>query len=309
MAIYIILAIPRNLSSLEIISDRLRACYESIKFFNNKLFYLSEVEIWFDATSEALGGILSRVIPITNLLDDVNKVYDYVENLRITERLRTIIVFRGHWEIADIKLAGYFSVNNKFEWNSVYGDIEISAYSKGNISDIIDALWSLDERDAIISKFIHDFYDSIQTLRVRLSLIVFCFGVWSKDDLSNVMAFYLAGGRRNLLSVFYSALKESKVSEIIMKSKPLNTKFLLDTLKESKIVDDRISERLVKNVVAELPAKSSIYIAKERDSFGKLFKDISKAILIPAFSELPREEDVKKNIEKGLKEYSEEKRV
>ena len=88
----------------------------------------------------------------------------------------------------------------------------------------------------------------------------------------------------------------------------MNTRFLIDTLEHSKIVEGRINKRLRSNTISELPARSMIYIAKNRGDFGKLFSDISQSVIKPAFTELPRENDVKERIERGLKEYSDDGR-
>jgi hypothetical protein len=59
-------------------------------------------------------------------------------------------------------------------------------------------------------------------------------------------------------------------------------------------------------MVAEVPIGSALYIAKERESFGKLFRDISSSVLKPAFAKLPKEEEVRERVEDGLREYHEE---
>jgi hypothetical protein len=305
MAIYVVFSTPRGASSLELISDKLQACYGAMRFFNDGLFSPSSVEIWLDATSEALGGALLTTIEISNLYADINSVYDYLLKLKASDRLRSIVLFRGIWEIGQIRLAGYFSVQNGSDWAGVYGDIEISAYSKGDIQDIVDALWKMEEVNGVLSSFVREFYSSVQNLRLKLSRIIFCRGLWSVEDPSCLMAIYLAGGRRNLLSLFYDSLREKKDSAVISKARPLNTKFLLDVLEENDLARERIADNLKLSSVAELPTNSVLYVAKENDSFGKLFEATSRTVIRPALKKLPPEEDVRGKIAEGLSEYRE----
>ena len=58
-------------------------------------------------------------------------------------------------------------------------------------------------------------------------------------------------------------------------------------------------------MVSELPTGSKLYIAKQRDSFAKLYEDISNAVIKPALAKLPKDELVRQRIEEGLRDYTE----
>jgi hypothetical protein len=306
MAILVIFSRTKTAKYYEVIGDRLKACYETLKFFNGSLFFPQEAEVWFSAPSEALGGTLSRTFPAQNPFEATNAIHEYLKSLQYPDLRKTLVVFRGSWDIDGTKLAGYFSIQNNLEWRRVYGDLEISAYAKGEVEDIVDALWLLQDSNGLIDRFMHDFHRHIQNLSIGLSQVVFCRGIWTREDPSNIMAIYLTGARRSLLRLFYDALRESKEPDVVSKARPLNTSFLLDILEENKDVEIRINERLKRTMVAEVPIGSALYIAKERESFGKLFRDISSSVLKPAFAKLPKEEEVRERVEDGLREYHEE---
>lgn len=81
----------------------------------------------------------------------------------------------------------------------------------------------------------------------------------------------------------------------------------MDILAKARIVETRISERLEKAMVVEVPRKRALYIAKDRSSFKKLYEEISEAILKPALKNLLEESIVREQIERGLDEYHEPK--
>jgi hypothetical protein len=305
MAILVIFYRTKPATYLETIGDKLQACYEALKFFHKTLFLPQEAEVWFSAPSEAMGGNLARVFPAQNPLEATHAIYEYLKSLQYQDLRKTFVIFRGLWEINEIKLAGYFSLQNNYEWRKVYGDLEIATYAKGTFEDIVDALWVLQGLNGLIDRFVNEFQRNIQNLSIGLSQAIFCRGIWTREDPSSIMAIYLTGARRSLLKIFYDALKKSKEPDVISKSRPLDTRFLLDTLEENKDVEIRIKERLKRRMVAEIPVKSALYIAKERDSFGKLFKDISNSVLKPAFAKLPKEDQVREQIEDGLRDYHE----
>jgi hypothetical protein len=306
MAISIILGPLQAASALEIIEDRLEACREALRFFNNGLFFVKEVEIWVGAPSEALGGTKKGAFASNNFLETTEYAYKIIMELDFSDALNSLIIFRGVWEIEETKLAGYFSVQNEKERRKAYGDLEISAYPQGSIRDLVDALWKLNYVDNLVKDFLKEFQMNIASLKIRLSRAVFSHGLYSKSDPSGIMAIYLTGNRRNLLGLFYDALKKNEDPEISKKASPIDTNFFLDTLSENELVNERISKRLDEAFVTEIPVHSVLYIAKDPQSFGNLFGEITKAVMKPAFSKLLPEVEVKKRITEGLEEFKEE---
>lgn len=293
----------RIASSAEMARDRLKVCYEAIRFFQSGLFFPQDIEVWFTAPSEALGGTLAKSIVVKNLYADVESLYEYLNQLLLTDLSKTIVVFNGKWAFSGIELGGYFSIQNNNEWRTVYGDISISAYARGEFEDLTDGLWSVQDPRHLIVDFVKNLVQNTKNLSIGLAQINFSRGIFSEEDPTNLMAIYLSGERRSLLRIFYKALVESKDPAVVLKAQPLSSRFLIETLISKSIVKDRIDRRLEKDLVAEIPTRSALYIAKERESFAKLYADISEAVLKPALKKLPEAKLVEYQIEEGLKEF------
>jgi hypothetical protein len=305
MGIKVVFSQIKPASTSEIILDRLKACFAAIKFFHKGLFFPQEAEVWLGASSEALGGTLKKKLPATNPYEATDVLHRYLRTLPFGEVNETIIVFKGMWQFGEINLSGYFSVQNSKVWREVYGDIEISAYAKGEIEDIVDIFWNTQDMPTLIPKFLQDMKQSIQQTHIGLSQVTFSRGIPTEEDPTNLMAAYLVGERRSLLGIFYKARKKSMDPDVAAKSEPLSTTFFLNTLVEENLVKDRIDRRLREAMIVEVQSKSSLYIAKQRDSFAKLYDEISKTVLKPALAKLPKQDTVKDLIHKGLEEYKE----
>ena len=162
------------------------------------------------------------------------RLTNYLRTLQFLDLRRTIVIFRGVWKIENVELAGYFSIQNVPEWSKVYGDIELSAHPRGEIEDLVDALWLTEDIDGIINQFIRHLSRRILKLRIGLSRVVFYRGVWNKDDPSGIMAILIARERRGLLKIFYDARRKEKSWSLEPQAKPLDTNFFLDTLEKIK---------------------------------------------------------------------------
>jgi len=303
MAIQIIFYRSIVISRTEHALEKLRACYDAIQFFKDGLFTPKTIEVWYDARSQALGGKRVKNIKISNLYENISTIYQFYKNLSILDLKRTITVFTGNWSFDNIELGGYFSVQNQEDWRKTYGDITISAYAKNGYVDLTDALWSLPEIREIILRFTKVFSIATKKLNIKLSQMSFSIGAYSNEDPTNLLALYLSGTRKNLLKIFYRALLKSGEKRILFKSKPLDTNFLIDILLNKAIVTERIDKRLEQDLVNEIPTQSVLYFGKYRDSFKKLFHDISEAVIIPAFNKLPEASVVEYQIEEGLNEF------
>lgn len=285
--------------------DKLKACFETVKFFYKGVFVPQDAEVWFTAPSEALGGRLARKVSARNPYEATEVLHEHLKELPFEDASKTIVMFKGLWQFNETMLGGYFSIQNSRKWREVYDDIEISAYAKGEFEDLVDVLWLTLDMPTLIPKFIQALEQGIRGTNIGLSQVTFSRGIPTKEDPTNLMAVYLVGERRSLLGIFYKALKESRDRSVAIKAKPLNTTFLLNTLVKQNIVGKRINERLREAMVVEKRTKSALYIAKERNSFATLYREISKAVLKPALEKLPKEDVVREMILHGLEEYRE----
>jgi hypothetical protein len=305
MAIIIMFTQKQALSYDEIVLDKLNACYEAVKYFQNKLFTSHTAELWYDAPSEALGGIPQGEIPAQNPYDALQILRGRLKNLISQDLRRVVVIFRGVWNIKDAELAGYFSLHIPDDWRKVYGDLEISAYPQGDIGDIVDALWLMEDVTEIVGDFVKTFNRGISTLRIALSQMAFCEGIWNKYDPEGIKAIYITSERRGLLRLFYEARRKEKAWDMEAFAKPLDTNFLLDTLEETDLVQERINRELEQDAALEIPVGSKLYIGKELDSFKKLYRDVTESIIKPALSKLPKDTSVKTQIVEGLRDYPE----
>jgi len=303
MGIQIILKQLKPANTSEITNDKLKICFGAIRFFKEALFNTEHVEIWTDSTSEALGGELIKEFPETNPYSAIDLVSRHLATLPPDQLIETIIVFRGTWAFEKYQMPGYFSVNNSREWRQVYGDIEISAYATGVYEDLVDAFWAEQDAASIVPKFIDSIDKSAQPTCLGLSQVTFSRGIPTEEDPSNLMSILLIGERRGLLGIFYRARRRSNDPEIVEKAEPLDTRFLLSTLVSEKLVTERIDRKLKEALVIEQKTKSALYIAKERNSFEKLYNEISEVVLRPALRKLPKSEYVREEILKGLEEH------
>jgi len=290
-----------------IISDKLSVCYEAIKYFQNSTLFVSHTaELWYDAPSEALGGTQQgEEIPAHNPYNALQIVKRKLDSLIYPELRRVIVIFRGVWNINGITLAGYFSLNLHEDWRKVYGELEISAYPQGEIEDIVDAFWQLDNVSETVSDFVETLYRAVSSLRISLSQVMFYDGVWNRYEPEGIKAIYLTNERKGLLRLFYEARRKEKEWAMETFAKPLDTNFLLNTLEETNIVQDRIKRDLEQDATIEIPVGSKLYIGRKPDSFKKLYKDVTESIIKPALSKLPKDTSVKSQIVDGLKDYSE----
>ena len=306
MGIQISLSRTKIATYQEVMLDRLKICLEAIKFFYKGIFLLQNAEVWFSAPSKALGGELARVVKEENPYVATQTLHEYLKEIPFEDSAKTIVIFRGIWEFNDTILGGYFSVQNNVEWRKVYGDIEISAYAKKDFEDLVDALWQTQDFSSIIPNFLRHLNRSTRESSLALSNVTFSRGIPTKEDPTNLMAVYLTGERRSLLGLFYSALRERKDRDVIIKAKPLATRFFINTLMEEEAVRERIDKRLQKALIDEIQSKSALYIARKQNSFATLFRELSQSVLKPALGKLPKEEIVKDWIHSGLEEYHEE---
>lgn len=305
MGIHITLFPQERATVLDVILGKLQVCYEAMKFFKEGLFFLQDTEIWVRAPSESLGGSRKKTFPATNLHEATEAVNGYLNTLPFDQLTETFIIFKGNWEFNNVALSGYFSINNNIEWRKVYGDVEVSTYAKGDFEDIVDAFWATQNMVTLIPMFVQTLQKGIERTGLGISQVTFSRGIPTEEDPSNLMAVYLVGERRGLLSVFYRARRKSMDPDIVAKAEPLNTFFFLKTLIDQSVVIERINKKLSQTMVAEVKSGSALYIAKERTSFEKLYNEISKTILKPALEKLPKEEVVKNAILEGLEEYRE----
>jgi len=281
---------------------------DAMKFFQKSLFKLQNAEIWIDAPSETLGGTLFRKIEKEDPYSLSEIVSSLLSSLPYDQASESIVIFNGTWNFDDISLSGYFSIQNSYTWRKVYHEIEINAYAKKDLEDLVDALWKTMPQDttSLVQKFITALHQTtVRSGRLGLSRVLFCIGVPTEEDPTNLMAAHLTGERKSLLRIFYTALRRSRDPKVISKIKPLRDSFFIDTIHKEEVVQERLSKKIQSALIVEKKGDSATYIAKDRKSFGTLYREITDIVLRPALGKLLDSQNVTELIESGLREHEE----
>lgn len=283
----------------QFVLDKLKVCYEALKYFQNKMFFARTAELWYDAPSEALGGEFQGEIPAQNPFNALQVLENKLKKLDFQTLRRVIVIFRGIWIFDNIELAGYFSLHNPKEWRDVYGNIEISAYDK----DLVDVFLLKNDAVEVIGDFVKSLDRNTSNLKISVNHIVFCNGLYNRYEPENLRVIYMVNEMRGLLKLFYEARRKQKNWDMEAFAVPLDTNFFMDTLEKTDVVQDRFNRDLEQDATVPLPVKSKLYIGKERDSFKKLYNDVTESIIKPALSKLPTDSSVREQIVNGLKDY------
>jgi hypothetical protein len=256
--------------------------------------------VWRYAPSTTLGGTLKETMPavdlysvIVKLRDRLGKTYDF------EDVLYSIVVFEGIWNLNGTRLTGFFSVNNDYTWRKSYYDIEIDAYAKGEFEDLVDALWKKQDIKALVPSFIAQIEQASRNVPAKPSVIYFSIGVPAYGDVSNLMAIHLPS-RRTFISFLYSALSKSEDPWISSRVTPIRTAFFVNTIADEDVVQKRFERALEEVPLIEQKGGSVTYIAKDKDTFNKIFEKVTETIFKPALKGLPQAETLQVSIRKGL---------
>jgi hypothetical protein len=287
----------------EVVLSRLHYTVQAIRFFyQGRVFVPYEILVWKGRPSEALGGEQIEKITVNDFDKDISALVAKMSEQKLfplEQLLATIIQINGTWNIDDTQLDGFFSANNSASWRSVYHDLEIDAFGKGEIEDLTDVFWKDKDLQGVIKRFI----DSVDNARVGQKVmpreIFFSVGVPAKGEVGNLRALHCSQ-RRYLIDFMYSTLSENNVTDIHDKLGPLNKKFFIGAIANEKIVNDRLINALNETLITETVGNSVTYLAKDKDSFTKLYNKLFEDVFKPAFKNLPNANEVKEKIVTGL---------
>jgi len=290
-----------RISPLERALSRIHYCYEAIRYFaKGRLFLPRTIRVWMDAPSETLEGIKKREIQIVDLYNDVERLRSWFKEDFYQERLfSSIIVFEGVWDFDNIKLAGFFSVNNEYTWRNMYLDVEIDAYGKGDIEDLVDVFWEKGEIITLAPNFFMELKHAEKGEPTRPREIYFSIGAPEYGGFDNLVALHLQDWRA-LVGFLYSRLRKDKAPWIKSKVAPIDRGFFLGSIREQKVVP-MILKRLIEEAsLVEQHGKSVTYIAKDKKSFSKFYQKTREEVFKSAVQDFPESEALKKKIQKGL---------
>jgi hypothetical protein len=217
----------------------------------------------------------------------------------LEQLIPTIIRISGYWDLDGNRLAGFFSINNNPSWREVYHDIEIDAYGKGDIEDLVDLIWKSESAQGIVKNLILTLNNAAKGQSVTPHVVFFSVGVPAKGEVTNIKGIHCSS-RRYLIEFFYSTLSEQGEMDIRDKLGPMNKSFFISTLTDNKNVNQRFEQALDQTLIKEEIGGSVTYFAKEANSFSKLYEKIYETIFKPALKNLPKSNDVRQKIAIGL---------
>lgn len=283
---------------------RLHYANEIIRYFHEGLVFIPEnIEVWRNFPSESLGGKLEtdKTRKITDLFRDIALLRKQLTDRAypLDRLLSTIIVINGIWDLNGIKLAGFISINNNYNWRRVYRDIEVDAYGRGDIEDLVDALWKREDVCEVVSKFVSRMKMVEKEQLSKPRQIFLTSGVPVKGETENLMAIHLKD-RRDFIDFLYSTLRERGDPDIKDKMHPLDRDFFVNALASHRVTNRKLGEVLKDTFIREESGNSVTYIAKERNSFTRLYDEFYDTVFKPAMANLPKTKDVKLTIAKGL---------
>ena len=301
MGIYVRLTSPTRISTREWALSRINYCHESMRYFYQGRIFLPEmIKIWLNAPTETLGGILKKQMKIVNLYRDVEILRSWIKQEFYREELfSSIIVFEGVWSFDNVKLAGFFSANNKHAWRDAYHDVEIDAYGKGEFEDLVDVFWRKGDIETIASSFFTELKRVGRGQPTKPSAIYFSIGAPEHGEVANLRALHLQDWRA-FVGFLYSRLRRDKASWIKNKVAPIDRGFFLGSIREQKVVHTIFKRILEESLLTEKTGKSVTYIARDKESFTKFYQKFKEEVFKSVSQELPNAETLKKRMKKGL---------
>lgn len=301
MGIYVKLKASRRVPSIDWALARINHCYEALKFFQKgKIFLPKTINVWLNAPVESLDGQLIKKIEISNLYNDVESLRSWIKEKFYSEKLfSSIIVFDGIWDFDNIKLEGFFSANNEYIWRNAYHDIEIDAYGRGEIDDLMDVFQKNNQVEALVDNLVTIFKQAEEKQPFSYREIYFSIGSAEYGQDVDMVALHL-NDWRDFVGYLYSRLRKDKDEWISNKVSPIDRGFFLKSVRGERVVRN-ISNKIGKEtLLIEKTGKSVTYIAKDRKSFSKFYQKFKEEVFKSAVDELPEANTLKRDIKKGL---------
>jgi len=301
MGIYIRLESPTRISSLARALARLHYSYEAARYFyQGRIFLPENIKIWLKAPSESLGGTLKDTIPITELYRAIEELRkQFAREFYYKELFSSIIIINGKWDINGEKFEGFVSANNEDSWRSAYYDVEIDAYARGEVEDLVDVLWGKQQLENLFPNFVSELRRVGRGQLAKPTEIYFSIGAPEYGEVDNLVALRVQD-RRRIIDFLYSKLRKSKESWIKSKIAPIDRGFFVSSVNEQRAVQMMFGRITQESLLVEKAGSSVVYVAKERDSFGKFYKKFKEMIFEPVSRDLPEAKEIKKKMLKGL---------
>src|SRR5208283_1611970 len=200
----------------DVILERVHYTDAVIRFFyGGRIFVPAEIRIWRGRPSQALGGEqLSPEIKVTDFPRDMANLKHQLSQFTLEQLLSTVIQIEGYCDIEGKQIAGFFSINNNSSWRDVYRDIEIDAYGRGEIEDLVDAIWQVEiNAQGTVKQLIKSLDNAEINQNTVINEVFFSIGVPTIGDMRNLRAIHCSG-RRALIRFMYSTMATEGEEEV-----------------------------------------------------------------------------------------------
>jgi hypothetical protein len=271
--------------------SRYAFAYGTLKWFS-AYFEARNVEVWADASDEALGGRQLDMIRITQhgefpgIAAGILQKYESGD----TPLSSIILVIRGVWKHQGLTLPAYIGINNLERWRENYGDIEVNTFTSGDVNDVVELIWKDEEMlQGLVNNYMEEF-GHFEEEGLEMESIVYCLGVPNEVNLSKWLASYYKTPIHYFTRLLGSV--ESENPRIHTYVRLINRLALASDLYDIKFFRDHIKELGGKRSV-DVDYRSSIkLIGYTPESYGKFYEDLAKSIMEVLTKSLPKDSEV-----------------
>ncbi len=275
--------------------------------FYSERFKVQRAEIWKFATLKELEGIQLGGLEISEKYvtrENEDELLAKLQKLTVVDLFFSIIRLVGIWEGDDgVNCEAYVSVSNSPNWGRVYGDVEVNAFPKRNIRDIVDIFYAnKTAKERLVDFFVHSFADFNDGIS-KVKGIYFALGVPSAEDFDLWRTASVTSETR-LLEDAITALKAIGDEEIRKWLAPYSVPFLVKSLRETPQFETTLHGFFEQHRILEKEIGSVSYIGEDQESFKKFFTDLSEKVLKPVIRSLPPDSDIASRIRKTVEKQS-----
>jgi hypothetical protein len=266
---------------------RLKLASEVVAYYSN-YFVPSNIEVWENSTVESLGGKIVRSIPVgKDLVGDIRDVTAYVGGYGFPQKGNMIVRILGNWSVGKLpRVLGYVFVANERILRSVYGDVSMNAFSSGEIEDVVHLFLY----DKTLARFlIDDFaerFGHYEDEFFRVRSLYFHEGAPARNDVTTLVAAHYSSINPFLYDAIMT-IEDQGGEEIADSIAPYRSRFLVKSMKDVPDLQPFLEELFTKYGVVYNPHGSVVLSSRERDTFAKLFSELSDKVLKPMATELP----------------------
>ena len=252
-------------------------------------FTPDSLEIWDTAPLKELDGkcLFKDDINIGSV-SELRKIIEENYNKYVKELATSIIRIYGNWNLNDQEHKGFISINHNPTWRTAYGDIDMDLIF-GREDDITKLMWSDNEKNILVQKFIEDFLKDYkdQKLDAKLSLTWLCFasGIPYRRDITRIKAVYYNEQKQFVKDAF-----ETYREKYDWVQRSLRLQYFVNRLYSHREFREDLKKKFEDFQISQIFENSVLLIGENLDSFLNLYEDFSKNYFYKIFKKFPSDE-------------------